>query len=407
MTIQTTQTGQTKMIKELIKNNRLRIFFQPIISIMDKKIFAYEALTRGFDEHDEIIMPLFLFNQAKKEDLSNELDTYVRKLAITEFQKYYEEDKKLLLFLNFESSIIDNDTSDDFINFVLHHKISPSNIVIEIKEDSIKNNKLLNNFVKKYREHGFIIAIDDFGTGHSSFDRLALIQPDIVKVDRSIIYDVDKNFINSEILQAITNMCHKIGTLVLAEGVETKDEILSCMTKDIDIFQGFWFSKPKKEIDETIKETLLEKIQEVGCDYQSSLKNLFHKEKLLLKDSKALVKTILSIMQNESTQSITKIHEIILKDPKLEAIFLLNENTGKQFGATILDKREERKMFSPTKDGHDHSLKEYYFITKDSSRGDYLSAKYISKATGNMCRTYSAKISLKESKYIVCFDILE
>lgn len=395
------------MIKDLIKNSRLRIFFQPIISIRDKKIFAYEALTRAYDESNEIIMPLFLFKQAKKENLSNELDTYVRKLAITEFQNYYANDKSLLLFLNFESSIIDNDTSDDFINFVLKHEINPSNIVIEIKEDSVKDNKALNHFVKKYREYGFIIAIDDFGTGHSSFDRLALIKPDIVKVDRSIIYDVDKNFINSEILKAITNMCHKIGALVLAEGVESKNEILSCMKKDIDIFQGFWFCKAKQEIDEEIQESIFEKIQDVGYDYQSFLKNTLYKKQLLLKDSQALAKRILHIMKKDVTKSIAKIHKIILQDPKLEAFFLLDESTGKQFGETILDKREEKKMFSPTKDGHDHSLKEYYFIAKDSSRGDYLSTKYISKATGNMCRTYSAKISLNASNYIVCLDILE
>jgi len=131
------------MINTLIKNSKITIFFQPIISIKDQKIIAYEALTRAYDEDGGIIMPLFLFAQAQKENLSSRLDNYVRELAITKFKSYYKEDKSLLLFLNFESSIIENDNSNDFIDFVQKSQINPSNIVVEIKEDSVKETSSL------------------------------------------------------------------------------------------------------------------------------------------------------------------------------------------------------------------------------------------------------------------------
>ena len=84
----------------------------------------------------------------------------------------------------------------------------------------------------------------------------------------------------------------------------------------------------------------------------------------------------------------------------------MNYEDGIQVGKTFIH-AAERYLYNPTKEGHNHSLRDYYFITKDSSRGDYLGNRYISKASGNMCRTYSCKITISECSYIVCLDILD
>lgn len=394
------------MINKLIEENRITVYFQPIISIKDKKIFAYESLTRAHDEDDELIMPLYLFEQARKENLSLKLDEHVRKLAILKFQEYYAKDNDLLLFLNFESSVIDNNVADNFIEFVESNGINPSNVVVEIKEDSVKDTDSLQMFVKKYRDRGFIIALDDFGTGYSSFDRLALIRPNIVKVDRSIIYDINNNFINSEILNAVAKMCHKIGAMVLAEGVENSDEIMSCMKKDIYLFQGFWFSKPKKEIDSVIFKKIADNINEVGNEYKYSIREHITKKQKLLRNAQELAYKVISILEKNSLENEKAIDDIISQNEKLEAVYLLNESNGIQVGKTAI-LTEERFLYKPTKEGHDHSLKKYYFIAKESSRGDFLSSNYISKASGNMCRTYSSQILLNGSKYILCLDVTE
>jgi len=392
------------MINKLIEQNRIKVYLQPIISIKDKKIFAFEALTRAYDENNELISPLYLFEQASKEHLSSLLDCYVRELALEKFNHYYKKDNSLLIFLNFESSIIDQDITDNFISNVTKHNINTSNIIIEIKEDSVKDNNALKKFVKRYKELGFIIAIDDFGTGYSSFDRLSLIKPDIVKVDRSIIYDIDKNFINSEILNAISNMCHKIGALVLAEGVESKGEILTVLKKDIDIFQGFYFSKAKENITKSISTDIINSICDIGDDYTTIIKEHMEKKANLVQSSKKLTRKIINIINSNTIDYKQKIKNIIKKDEKLQAVYLLDTN-GNQIGDTIIE-HQNNSLYNPTKNNHDHSLKEYYFITKESKKGNYLSGKYISKASGSMCRTYSTKVNINEYEYIVCFDII-
>ena len=393
------------MINDLIKHKKIQIFFQPIVSIKDKKIFAMEALSRANNDNGEPISPLELFKLAKKEKLVCKLDEYVRGEAIKKFYDYYQEDNDLLLFLNFESSIIDNDMSNGFTDVVKNYNIPLKNIVIEIKEDKIKDTDRLERFVKEYKKDGFIIAMDDFGTGYSSFDRLALIRPNIVKIDKSIINGINNNFINSEILTSIANMCNNIGALVLSEGVEVKDDILNCMKKDIDIFQGFWFCRPQSELDKVSKANILERIDDIGKDYKASVNSYIMMKQSLLNNAHSLIKKIITILTKCSVDCLKEIQEIIAVDNTLEAIYLLDENTGVQVGKTVINK-EGNTLYTPSKDGHDHSLKEYYFIAKESVRGDYLSSKYISKASGNMCRTYSVKIVLNNLKYIVCCDIL-
>ena len=393
------------MINYLIENKKIEIFLQPIVSIKDKKIFAYEALTRAYD-NDELISPLYLFDQARKERLSCKLDEYVRELALEKFSSYYHANHEVLLFLNFEASIVDNEMYESFIPIVYKHNIPTSNIVIEIKEDRIKNTQALQKFITKYKSRGFVIAIDDFGTGYSSFDRLEFIKPDIVKVDRSIIYNIHNNFINSEILTAISNMCHKIGTIVLAEGVEHSSEVLSCMKKDIDIFQGYWFAKPAKSIDTLQQDAIFKSINMLGNTYKTITKEEITKKKLLLEKSKMLSAKILDILETYDIHNLEEIDEVFLENDKLEAIYLMNYEDGIQVGKTFIH-AAERYLYNPTKEGHNHSLRDYYFITKDSSRGDYLGNRYISKASGNMCRTYSCKITISECSYIVCLDILD
>lgn len=393
------------MINYIIENKKIEIFLQPIVSIKDKKIFAYEALTRAYD-NDELLSPLYLFDQARKERLSCKLDEYVRELALEKFSSYYHENHEVLLFLNFEASIVDNEMYESFIPIVYKHNIPTSNIVIEIKEDRIKNTQALQKFITKYKSRGFVIAIDDFGTGYSSFDRLEFIKPDIVKVDRSIIYNIHNNFINSEILTAISNMCHKIGTIVLAEGVEHSSEVLSCMKKDIDIFQGYWFAKPAKSIDTLQQDAIFKSINMLGNTYKTITKEEITKKKLLLEKSKMLSAKILDILETYDIHNLEEIDEVFLENDKLEAIYLMNYEDGIQVGKTFIH-AAERYLYNPTKEGHNHSLRDYYFITKDSSRGDYLGNRYISKASGNMCRTYSCKITISECSYIVCLDILD
>ncbi len=388
-------------------DKKIEVYFQPIISIKEKKNFAFEALTRGFDKENNFISPLELLSEARKKRCLEEFDNYIREMAIKKFATDYEKDKNLLLFLNFESSVIDKNIKNnfDFTNLVKQLNIKESNIVLEIKEDTINSNSTLQEFCEYYKNLGYIIAIDDFGTGYSSFDRLAIVKPDIVKIDRTLIENINKNYINASILKSIVDISHKNGALTLAEGVETNDEILICMKNHIEVYQGFFFEKAVETITDEIKVNILEKINTIGSEYKQEVKNHIDKKNSILKKMKHLTKDIVHTISQEQTFHFEKVKEVMKVNTNIEAIYLIDFLSGNQINDTLIDSIS-KGFYQASKHNEDHSLKEYYYITKEAKTKEFLSQKYISKATGNMCRTYARVINLNEDKFILCFDIL-
>jgi len=390
------------VISKLIENDNISIYFQPIVSIRSAKVIGVEALMRAFDENNEPLSPIFVFDQAQKENLSFELDKYARTLALKAFKPLLEENNELLLFLNFESFLLDSNISFHNFSFCALADaigIPPSHVVIEIKEYQIQNSKRLKQFCDFYKQRGFLIALDDFGAGNASFDRIATVLPHIVKIDRSLVYNVHLNFIHKEILKSIANMCFNIGALVLAEGVEEENEILRSLKLDIDLFQGFWFARPSGSPYE--KKLLEEKIILIGEKHTQNVKASMQYKEFLIQSAKTYTSTIIEKIK---TSQPSDLYEFLNEFDSLEAIYCIDATSGIQEGKTYIS-ADTNEFFQPARNGDNHALKEYFYITKESKRGNYLSQKYISRASGRMCRTFAQKFILNDEEKILCLDL--
>lgn len=381
------------------------IYFQPIISIKKKKIFGYEALLRGYKD-GVYVPPNILFDEAIASGLALDFDKLVRIESIKKFKDYYEKDNKVLLFLNFESSSINNTFKSDQYSFeeILSVLNIPSkNIVLEVKEDTVESTQSLHDFSNYYKDRGFNIAIDDFGTGESQFDRLSIVKPDIVKIDKSLLHDIETNNINDEILNAIANMCNKIGAITLCEGVENEGEILKPMSFGIDIFQGYFFAHPS--INEADYKNILSKILNIGYKHKDYLEDLIKCKNNLLDEASTISEIIISIVADTQDIENTEISKILEQERRVEALYFINSHDSKQLGeTTILTKN--RGFYEPSVHGEDHSLKDYYYICKNSKDGKFISQKYISHASGNMCRTFSKRFTYNSNEIILCLDLI-
>ncbi len=390
------------MVKQFIEKGVITIAFQPIISIRSAKMMGVEALMRAVDENNELLSPVFVFEQSQKENLCFMLDKHVRMQALRAFKPLLDVNKELLLFLNFESHLLDTSLSfQDFAFCALANEVGipPSRVVIEIKEYQIENTKRLKEFCEFYKERGFLIALDDFGAGNANFDRISTVRPHIVKIDRSLIFNVHQNFIHKEILKSIANMCFNIGALVLAEGVEEEEEILTAMKLDIDLFQGFWFSRPSSVVFR--KEVCDEKIAYIGEKHTHNVKASMQHKSFLIQSAKAYAQMIIdALVQNRDLD----LHDFLKEFDPIEAIYCINADSGIQEGATYIS-AHTNDFFQPARDGDNHALKEYFYITKESTRGDYLSQKYISRASGRMCRTFAQKFFMGDEERILCLDL--
>ncbi len=380
------------------------IYFQPIVSIKKKKIFGYEALLRGYKNSD-YIAPNILFEEAKIAGLALELDRVVRIESIKKFKEFYDEDNQAILFLNFESSSINNEFKSEqyyFEEILSSLNIPAKNIVLEVKEDEVKSTKSLKNFTCYYREKGFNIAIDDFGTGDSQFDRLSIVKPDIVKIDKSLLRDIDINDINAAILKAIAIMCYKIGAIALSEGVEYESEVLKSLNFGIDLFQGYLFAHPS--IDAPDRKNLLDKMQNVGYKHRYYLESTIKLKRKSFLEASDISQKIISMINNKEISKNREVLEVVKNEKKIEALYLIDVKESKQVGNTII-MAKQKGFYEPSEDGEDHSLKEYFYICKNSKDGKFISEKYISSASGNMCRTFTKKFLYDSREFIRCLDL--
>lgn len=393
-------------IEDILIHEKLLIHLQPILTLRGRELFGVEALVRGISTEGTILSPKWLFSEAKHANLTTELDRQARQLSIHTFAPLWQENPKLLLFVNFESKLIDNFTMGNYLFDGLLHSlgIPYSNIVLEIKEDEITNTGKLKDFCDHYRSLGFNIAIDDFGVGQSSFDRLAIVRPDIIKIDRSLIENIHQNHINQEIVQAICKISNNIGALALAEGVETLNEAVYCKYLGASLIQGFYFARPSQ--NPTV-DNYKKKIENVKAHCKILMETKYiHNDNLRIR-GESLCSAFGDAMPTLGKYSewTSYFDDSLNNYPDVEAIYLINSN-AKQIGHTLL-RCNIRSFFQPTLDGCDHSYKEYYLRAKESSSGYYLTDSYVSLASGNTCCTYARTISVQDEIFVICIDFIQ
>ncbi len=282
-------------------------------------------------------------------------------------------------------------------------------IVIEIVESNVKDLEDLKFFTDLCKSFGFLVALDDVGSGHSNLNRIPLLKPDIIKIDRYLIQDIDKDYHKQEVFKSITGLSRVIGTLIVAEGVETKKEAILSIELRADFIQGFYFSEPKQVFCQDIEEKINDLYAEFKKYFQEKTLRKKSKNRILLKIIKDLSRELELIFYNEGISKDAniknKIKEYLKNYDYIECIYLIDEE-GKQISNTYFDENtpvfHKNSLFSPAQKGDDHSLKQYFYQLKISHSSHYISKTYISMATGKICRTVSAYMN---KSIIIAMDI--
>ncbi len=260
---------QVKNIK-IPPRHEVRPYFQPIISLQSQRIIGYETLGRWVRESGVESLGPFFKDPDMSEDMQLMIDRHLREQAIERIAAASDESE---LFINLKPSWIYRTYKRTgilpTIELLKKYKINPSRIVIEITEEEFTGKlQELTWIVELYREFGCTIAIDDVGSGFSNFDRIASLQPKILKVDlnilkKSIVHDGYK-----AVMQSFSIVSAQIGASLLVEGVETKQELRSALQVGARYVQGFLFSKAEPDLQrpDAYKAMLEEEIKSFGQD---------------------------------------------------------------------------------------------------------------------------------------------
>ncbi|HEY0254343.1 MAG TPA: EAL domain-containing protein, partial [Kofleriaceae bacterium] len=212
--------------------------FQPIVDISTRSVFAYEALLRT--EEESLRRPDIFIATGERLDRIQQIGRTVRAAVANAIK---DAPSNALIFVNVHGlELADEELYATTSELAQYSK----RVVLEITERTSIDPAVGSARVAMLRRLGYRIAVDDLGAGYAALGALASLEPEIVKLDMSLVRDLDRHTNKRRIVAAIASLCRELGSRVIAEGVETAAERTACTDAGIELLQGYLFAKPTK-----------------------------------------------------------------------------------------------------------------------------------------------------------------
>ena len=241
-------------LKKIMKNEALDTYFQPIVNLQTGETFGFEALNRPGQT------PLFssvdqFYEFVGQTDKVFEFEKFCRNLSLKRYiaglcEKLRTED--LTLFINIHPHVLldRNYHSGDTLQQLNEIGIQPENVVFELTERSaVTDFQEFERVLSHYRSQGYRIAIDDVGSGYNSLKTLIFLKPEFIKLDRSLIQNIDESKASQQLVSLIYDYAVQSNTKIIAEGIERKEEIKYLKQLGIHYAQGYALGRPNRNIE--------------------------------------------------------------------------------------------------------------------------------------------------------------
>ncbi|HZS05621.1 MAG TPA: EAL domain-containing protein [Blastocatellia bacterium] len=245
-------------LRRALSRDEFRIHYQPIVSLDSRHIMGFESLVRWQHPQQGLISPGRFVQIAEDTGLIIQLDQWVLRESCRQVQVWQEEfpsNPPLTISVNLSGKqFAQPDLTERIGQILAETGLTPSSLKLEITESSlIENPEAAAATLKQLKDRGIRISLDDFGTGYSSLSYLHRFPIDTIKIDRSFVMRLNVSK-NSEIVRAIITLASNLGMEVIAEGVETEEQIARLTGMNCSYVQGYMFSKPLPSED--VKELL-------------------------------------------------------------------------------------------------------------------------------------------------------
>ncbi|MCA1556589.1 MAG: EAL domain-containing protein, partial [Acidobacteria bacterium] len=232
-----------------LERNELAVFYQSIVDLETFKVSGFEALVRWRHPEKGLISPAKFIPLAEETGLIVDIGEWVLRDACQQmerWQKIFPSDPPLFVSVNLSSKqFTQPDLIQKVTEIINETKINPEGLKLEITESAVMDDvETATEMLKKLRALGVKLSIDDFGTGYSSLSYLHRFPIDTLKVDRSFVVNMAEDGENVEIVRTIVSLAQNLGMNVIAEGVETPEQLSALKKLGCEYGQGYLFSKP-------------------------------------------------------------------------------------------------------------------------------------------------------------------
>ena len=243
----------SKDLMRALEDREIVPFFQAKISASTGEVTGVEALARWLHKEKGIIPPYKFIEKAEQNGNIIEVDLRIAELSIAAYKRWILKDlvaDNFILSFNLSPKTLAlNNIAEIIIEFIHKYRVNPQNIEVEVTERVvIENYEHFKNIITKFREIGILVAIDDFSAGNASLDYILKIEFTTLKIDRSLLTGISSdNKKKIEIYKAIVDIGKKLNMRIIAEGVETFEEVNLIRSFEVDEIQGYFYSKPIDE----------------------------------------------------------------------------------------------------------------------------------------------------------------
>ncbi len=233
-------------LRKALENNELHVVYQPKVCLLNNEVVGMESLLRWISPEHGFVSPDEFIPIAEESGLINEIGQWVLQESITQTKEWIDKGLNLYLSVNASAHQFRDDRFPNIVQKILKDtSFNPEHLVIEITEGVLIGDlERIGDLLFKLKMTGTQVSIDDFGTGYSSLSYLKSFPIDELKIDRSFIVDVPEDSDSSAIVRAIVALANSLELHIVAEGVETKEQLDYLGSLGCQIIQGYFFSKP-------------------------------------------------------------------------------------------------------------------------------------------------------------------
>lgn len=230
----------TNKLRYAIADDRLVPFFQPIVNNKTQKWEKYESLVRMMDEDGKVISPFFFLDIAKR---TKHYETLTQTMIKKSFETFKGTKKEFSLNLTIKD-IMNLHMQKYICDLLDEYQIGPQVVFEIVESEGIEKYEEVTNFITNIKGHGCKIAIDDFGSGYSNFNYLLKLKADFIKIDGSLIKNIDTDKAARTLVKTIVSFAKELNILTVAEYVENETIFNIIKEIGIDYSQGYYFSPP-------------------------------------------------------------------------------------------------------------------------------------------------------------------
>ena len=369
-------------------------YFQPILSADSHAVYAYEVLGR-FVDNDGAVKSLgdFFSDVNTTDEDALKIDRLVRRYAM---RKYAEENRSENLFINIRlawlAQYVDNPEMEPTIRWMREFGITPDRIVIEITEEEFNTSDALISVISRYKNAGYRIALDDYGKNASNIDRLAILKPDIIKINGEYIQKSEKSYFYREYLRAVTFFAETLGVEVLYEGIETQRQLDICISSKGRFYQGFLIALPQESMSNAVVNYQVF-IDSVGDAYKALHKKNIEADALRNSLDAKLERFLLENPFCQAEVDTAYLKKLCQELPEVMRIYLCNKY-GEQISYNF--ERQSEDIVCHDYRGKNWSWRRYFHKTLEAfgqGKKTFLSKAYRDFTTKERVFTYSHALS--------------